>query len=82
MVRPLTVDGSKAKLEAMVLKHYLMALCSRVNGKNPSSYQASVSSQTAKSMMVSGMRVSLKDLELKFGLMVVDMKAIGFKANR
>ena len=78
---PLTASGLKAKLEATALRHCRTALCSRVNGKNPSSFPASVSSQTVKSMMGSGMRVSLKDLGLRFGLMVVDTKATGFRAN-
>lgn len=77
----LTVNGLKAKLEATALRHCQTALCSRVNGKNPSSLRASVSFQTVKSMMGSGMRVSLKDLGSRFGLMVVDTKAIGFRAN-
>ena len=48
---------------------------------NQNSYLVSVNSLTARFMMVSGMKASLKDWASKFGQTDENMKATGIKVN-
>jgi len=81
MVLHLMDVGSKVKQEVMELKYYQMVLSLKVNGKKVVFFQASVSFQMARFTMVNGMMENLKVSVLKYGLMVEDMKEIGFKEN-
>lgn len=78
----LMVGGLRARQEDTVLRYCRTGQSSKDNGRSLAFFPGSVSFLTARSTTDNGMRASLKDSELRFGLMDAAMRVTGSKASR